>query len=310
MEEASSSGPGPNAKKPIICLVVGMAGSGKSTLMQQVTHHMVTNGMRPYVMNLDPAVLHTDYDMNIDIRDTVKYKQVMQQYNLGPNGAIMTSLNLFATRIDQVIGFLEKKQDSVDYVFVDTPGQIEVFTWSASGQFITEAFASTFPTCVLYVVDTVRCAAPATFMANMSYACSIMYKTQLPFCLVFNKVDVMSADFALEWMQDSEAFAEALRSDTSYSASLSRSMSLMLEEFYRTLQATQFSAITGKGLPELFAAVRRCRAEYDTVFLPDMARRQAEVKRQAEEAKKESLARLNRDLEVDRALRPDADRDG
>lgn len=73
-------------------------------------------------------------------------------------------------------------------------GQIEVFTWSASGQFITEAFASTFPTCVLYVVDTVRCAAPATFMANMSYACSIMYKTQLPFCLVFNKVDVMSAD--------------------------------------------------------------------------------------------------------------------
>lgn len=60
--------------------------------------------------------------MNIDIRDTVKYKQVMQQYNLGPNGAIMTSLNLFATRIDQVIGFLEKKQDSVDYVFVDTPG--------------------------------------------------------------------------------------------------------------------------------------------------------------------------------------------
>lgn len=51
-------------------------------------------------------------------------------------------------------------------------------------------------------------------------------------------------------MQDSEAFAEALRSDTSYSASLSRSMSLMLEEFYRTLQATQFSAITGKGLPQ------------------------------------------------------------
>ena len=35
---------------------------------------------------------------------------------------------------------------------VDTPGQIEIFTWSASGAIITESFASTFPTCVLFVV--------------------------------------------------------------------------------------------------------------------------------------------------------------
>lgn len=32
----------------------------------------------------------------------VKYKEVMKQYNLGPNGGILTSLNLFATRFDQV----------------------------------------------------------------------------------------------------------------------------------------------------------------------------------------------------------------
>ena len=109
-------------KKPIVCLVIGMAGSGKTTLMRQVTDHMVANDMRPYIMNLDPAVLDADYEMNIDIRDTVKYKQVMKQYNLGPNGAIMTSLNLFATRIDQVIGFIEKKQEDIEYVFIDTPG--------------------------------------------------------------------------------------------------------------------------------------------------------------------------------------------
>ena len=38
----------------------------------------------------------------MDIRDTVNYKNVMKQYGLGPNGAILTSLNLFATRFDQV----------------------------------------------------------------------------------------------------------------------------------------------------------------------------------------------------------------
>lgn len=32
----------------------------------------------------------------------VNYKNVMKQYNLGPNGGILTALNLFATRFDQV----------------------------------------------------------------------------------------------------------------------------------------------------------------------------------------------------------------
>ena len=44
-----------------------------------------------------------------DIRDTVNYKEVMKQYGLGPNGGIVTSLNLFATRFDQVMSFLEKR---------------------------------------------------------------------------------------------------------------------------------------------------------------------------------------------------------
>ena len=29
------------------------------------------------------------------------YQEVMKQYNLGPNGGIVTSLNLFATKFDQ-----------------------------------------------------------------------------------------------------------------------------------------------------------------------------------------------------------------
>ena len=33
----------------------------------------------------------------------------MKQYGLGPNGGIVTSLNLFATRFDQVMGFIEKR---------------------------------------------------------------------------------------------------------------------------------------------------------------------------------------------------------
>lgn len=53
--------------------------------------------------------------MLLDIRDTVNYKEVMKQYNLGPNGGIVTSLNLFATRFDQVMGFIDKRAKECKY---------------------------------------------------------------------------------------------------------------------------------------------------------------------------------------------------
>lgn len=58
------------------------------------------------------------------------------------------------------------------YILVDTPGQIEIFTWSASGAIITDALASAVPTVIAYIIDTPRTSSPATFMSNMLYACS------------------------------------------------------------------------------------------------------------------------------------------
>ena len=58
-------------------------------------------------------------------------------------------------------------------------------------------------------------------------ACSILYKTQLPLLLVFNKTDVTPHEFALEWMRESDSFSEALDTDTSYASQLSRSLSLV-----------------------------------------------------------------------------------
>jgi hypothetical protein len=50
----------------------------------------------------------------------------------------LTTLLLALLPCLQVIQLLEKPRDpALKYVFVDTPGQIEIFTWSASGQLIT-----------------------------------------------------------------------------------------------------------------------------------------------------------------------------
>mmetsp|Transcript_14740 Transcript_14740/g.48342 ORF Transcript_14740/g.48342 Transcript_14740/m.48342 type:complete len:346 (+) Transcript_14740:3-1040(+) len=291
---ASSSG---RKIEPRCVLVIGMAGSGKTSLMQRLNAFLHAKSTPPYLMNLDPAVSELPYAANVDIRDTVHYKRVMKEYNLGPNGGILTSANLFATRFDQVISLVEKRMETVENFLVDTPGQIEIFTWSASGQIVSEALAGTLPTVIAFVVDTPRCLAPQTFMANMLQAVSILYKMRLPMVLVFNKIDVARHEFALEWMKDFETFHAALDQSPSYGADLSRSLSLVLEDFYTGMRAVGVSAMTGEGVEEFFEAVGAAVTEYNTEFLPDLQQRREQKAAEEQKHKEAQAAKLKRDLD-------------
>lgn len=303
------------APSTVIC--IGMAGSGKTTFMQRLNSHLHAKQTPPYVINLDPAVLKVPFGSNIDIRDSVKYKKVMEDYNLGPNGAIVTSLNLFSTKIDQVIKLIENKSDKLNNVIIDTPGQIECFIWSASGAIITEAFASTFPTVIAYIVDTPRNSSPTTFMSNMLYACSILYKTKLPMIVVFNKTDVKKADFAKEWMQDFEAFQMAMMEDkelngddgssSGYMSSLINSMSLMLEEFYSQLDVVGVSAYTGQGFDDFLAAVDNKVEEYNEFYKAEREKLIKEKQEKEKKQKNKSLSKLMSDLDLEKGKEKDSE---
>lgn len=60
-EERASGGPRP----PVCLLVLGMAGSGKTTFVQRLTGHLHSRGSPPYVVNLDPAVHEVPFPANI-----------------------------------------------------------------------------------------------------------------------------------------------------------------------------------------------------------------------------------------------------
>ncbi|ENH74998.1 GTPase npa3 [Fusarium oxysporum f. sp. cubense race 1] len=298
MASASTDEASKASSPPVAIVCVGMAGSGKTTFMRRINAHLHQNDQPPYVINLDPAVLSVPFESNIDIRDSVNYEEVMKQYNLGPNGGILTSLNLFATKVDQVVNLLEKRtqpdpekpdRKPIDRILVDTP-------------------------VIAYVIDTPRTASTSTFMSNMLYACSILYKTKLPMILVFNKTDVKDAAFAKEWMTDFEAFQEALRKDeesdelggaeggghggSGYMGSLLNSMSLMLEEFYAHLSVVGVSSRLGTGVDEFFEAVEEKKQEFLRDYLPELEKKRAEREEAKKAAREKELDKMMKGMSV------------
>ncbi len=84
-------------------------------------------------------------------------------------------------------------------------------------------------------------------MSNMLYCCSVLYKSRLPIICVFNKIDTVSCEYALEWMTDFETYLNAIDGDSAhaevsrahadgeYMGSLNRSLALVMDEFYKSV---------------------------------------------------------------------------
>lgn len=132
-----------------------------------------------------------------------------------------------------------------------------------------------------------------------------MYKTRLPFVIVFNKVDVAPHDFAIEWMEDFEAFQTALDEESAksdqYITSLTRSMSLALDEFYTTIHAVGVSAATGAGMDELFAAIDLAAKEYEEEYVPELVEAFANRKARLEREQERDMERLKAEFAADAA---------
>jgi polynucleotide 5'-kinase involved in rRNA processing len=64
-EGPSDAVAGKNVQYPICLIVLGMAGSGKTTFVQRLVSHLYGQKNQPYAINLDPACIEVPFPANI-----------------------------------------------------------------------------------------------------------------------------------------------------------------------------------------------------------------------------------------------------
>ena len=79
-----------------IVFIVGTAGSGKSRLTEAFGNWLKMSKQDVATVNLDPGVDSLPYSPDIDVRDYVNISELMEKYQLGPNGALIMAADLVA----------------------------------------------------------------------------------------------------------------------------------------------------------------------------------------------------------------------
>ena len=118
--------------------ITGTAGSGKSLLASRLLQLYRDNQSYPIILNLDPGALNLPYEPDVDVRDYIDIQTLMETYDLGPNGSLVMASDMIATRLNDIQN--EVDHLNPDYVIVDTPGQIELFAFRASGPYFVSNF--------------------------------------------------------------------------------------------------------------------------------------------------------------------------
>mmetsp|Transcript_131785 Transcript_131785/g.196372 ORF Transcript_131785/g.196372 Transcript_131785/m.196372 type:complete len:298 (+) Transcript_131785:104-997(+) len=184
-----------------IQLVMGPAGSGKSTYCQAMQQHAETLGgsrrRTIHVANLDPAAEHFGYDLAFDIRDLISVEEVMEELNLGPNGALIYCMEYLLNNLDWLQDQLDEQFTDDDYVLLDCPGQIELYTHIPLMRTVIDrmkmwGFEASMV--AVFLIDTTFVADTPKFISGSLLSLSAMIALELPHVNVLTKCDLISEE--------------------------------------------------------------------------------------------------------------------
>jgi len=174
-------------------LVMGPAGSGKSTYCSALVAHAQDCKRTINVVNLDPAAEVFNYQPMADIRDLIQLDDVMEDDELkfGPNGGLVFAMEFLLSNPEWLEEALGEGED--DYILFDCPGQIELYTHMTVMRQLADLLqAANFRICAIFVLDSHFMVDGAKFISGAMAALSAMVNLELPHVNVLSKVDLLS----------------------------------------------------------------------------------------------------------------------
>lgn len=193
--------------------LIGTAGSGKSLLASKIYDFYTRSGAFVGMLNLDPGVENLPYTCDIDVRDYVDIATIMRQYDLGPNGSIIMANDLIASKIDD----LQHEVDNVnpDYLIIDTPGQIELFAYRASGPFVIQNL-NVEQKVSIFLHDGVLVTTPTNFVSLALLATSVKLRLGTPQINVLTKTDLIEDKIKtiLKWSTNMASLEDAIAKES------------------------------------------------------------------------------------------------
>ena len=244
-----------------IIFIIGTAGSGKSLLTASFNEWLKIGKQDVATVNLDPGALTLPYVPDVDVRNYIRVDQLMTKYGLGPNGALVMAADLIAEEAERLGREIESVKP--DVVIVDTPGQIELFAFRASGPYIASELTKE-PKAILYLFDSVFSLNPLNYVSNMFLSAAVYNRFFVPQVHVLSKCDLLppeDTNHIVDWSANPKKLEAAIEEKLSGTRRLlSRDMMRAIYRLGLRFLLIPISAKTNEGLINLSTALERILA--------------------------------------------------
>jgi len=245
-------------KKMFIIFIVGTAGSGKSLLTAAFGEWLKMSKQDISIVNLDPGALTLPYSPDVDVRDYINIGELMEKYNLGPNGALVMAADLIADDVEQISKEVEELKS--DIVLVDTSGQMELFAFRANGPYIASELTRE-PKAIVYLFDAVFSVNPLNYVSNLFLSAAIYNRFLLPQVHLLSKCDLLpkkEVDKIVDWSANPKALEFSIEEKLEGTKRLlSRNMLFAIRKLGLKFLLIPVSAKTNDGMINFNMALER-----------------------------------------------------
>lgn len=183
-------------------LIIGPAGSGKSTYCKIIQSHCLSIKRTVRIINLDPAAENFEYDVDVDIKELISVEDVMKKKKLGPNGALIYCMDYILSKFSWLEEQINDYGDN-NYFLIDCPGQLELYAHYPIMKELTKKLKNLGVNVMsVFCLDCTFTSEYSKYISGTSFALACMVQLELPHLNVLTKADLIKSDEVLDKIRE------------------------------------------------------------------------------------------------------------